>query len=326
MIQRMLKKFALGVCISAVCLSAFPDARAANTADLPPIWAVTVEGKYVYFVNPNNQCIEPLFYQDMLYIPVRTAGEWAGKNVVWDAASNTIDLTGNAEKKYYTGSDVADYAIFPYPSRTELPVVERPDVTIQLDGQTQTYLDSDGNSRYPIFYGGTAYVLLRQAAELIDMDVDWYQKQSDNGTKMTVVSIYTPLTDEQKDAYRAYLDQIRERIDTYGETAASLMEQKNDGADVWKETLDKLERQLDEMLAVEVPQASGVSSSLWDELKRQIGIQRENIQRVYRVIDTQTAEELFRVENGNMGALMTIVLEPIPENTLDSIADRLNLN
>ena len=47
------------------------------------------------------------------------------------------------------------------------------DITIKLDGQTQTMYDAKGNRVYPITYNGTTYVPIRAVSNMLDIDVEW---------------------------------------------------------------------------------------------------------------------------------------------------------
>src|SRR5699024_2393959 len=62
---------------------------------------VFVEGRRVYCRNPQDKRVEYLSYNGATYIPIRTAGEWMGKNVAWDEDSKTITLSGINEKIYH---------------------------------------------------------------------------------------------------------------------------------------------------------------------------------------------------------------------------------
>ena len=48
-------------------------------------------------------------------------------------------------------------------------------ITVKMDGETQTFLDAKGNRVYPITYQGSTYLPVRAVAGLVGLDVDWDQ-------------------------------------------------------------------------------------------------------------------------------------------------------
>ena len=56
----------------------------------------------------------------------------------------------------------------------------RPDIKVIVDGETQTFLDANGNEVYPIAYNGSTYLPLRAIGGLMGKDVGW------DGTTNTV--------------------------------------------------------------------------------------------------------------------------------------------
>jgi uncharacterized membrane protein YkoI len=52
----------------------------------------------------------------------------------------------------------------------------RPDVTVVVDGKTQSFTNAKGEPVYPILYNGTTYLPVRSVGELMGMTVDWNGK------------------------------------------------------------------------------------------------------------------------------------------------------
>lgn len=49
----------------------------------------------------------------------------------------------------------------------------RPDLTIKVAGQPQTFADANGNTVYPIMYNGTTYLPVRGIGQLFQQAIDW---------------------------------------------------------------------------------------------------------------------------------------------------------
>lgn len=70
-------------------------------------------------------------------------------------------------------------------------------ITVKMDGETQTFLDAKGNRVYPITYQGSTYLPVRAVAGLVGLDVNWDQ------TTQTVLLGKTRGVD-LIDTYKAY--------------------------------------------------------------------------------------------------------------------------
>ena len=72
-------------------------AQAADTvtARLRPDYTIIIDGAERDFYNAAGQQVHPVAYDGTTYLPVRAIGELMGKTVAWDAATNTVTLSGS---------------------------------------------------------------------------------------------------------------------------------------------------------------------------------------------------------------------------------------
>lgn len=138
---------------------------------------VFVEGHQVYCWSPDGKQIDYLSYNGTTYIPIRTAGEWMGKNVAWDEASNTITLSGTAEQIFH---DQSKSSLTGEARQTALQdglsAVLRDDIKIVVDGKTQSFKNAKGEAVYPINYNNMNYLPVRNIGELLGMTVTYQPK------------------------------------------------------------------------------------------------------------------------------------------------------
>lgn len=294
----MKRIFPKTLCLLAAGALALSTAAAAGTARVP-LSRVYVDGLGAYAVSADGYQIDALCYDDTFYYPIRTVGEWMGKQVGWDASTNTITLSGQTDKVYHTLYDTA-FTAYPYSSRDSVPVEERPDVTILLDGQAQVYRDAAGKAVPPLFLGGSAYIPLRQIAAMSGMEIAW---QEESETQAAVIALYTPLDAAQQAACEDYFTQMQPLIDAYTADAVALLGMRESGAADWKAALAGLEAQLKAMQAVAVPD---VPYRLADDLQRQLAACLADVQAASAAVDTQTADELFALDSDAPGAFLRV--------------------
>lgn len=73
----------------------------------------------------------------------------------------------------------------------------RPDFTIVIDGQEQTFKDVNGNVVYPMLYEGTTYLPVRAIGEMMGKTVYWYEEDKrielkDEKTTVTDADVIVP--------------------------------------------------------------------------------------------------------------------------------------
>ncbi len=83
---------------------ALPTAGAVsdNTAQFFTPLTLRVDGMRVYTLNEQQAEVPAILYKGSFYLPVRTAGEWTGKNVAWNNATRTVSLNGSATSVFHT--------------------------------------------------------------------------------------------------------------------------------------------------------------------------------------------------------------------------------
>lgn len=187
----------------------------------PVVYAdpVIVDGHTVVCLNEGGAKVPYLRYNGTTYIPVRTAGEWMGKNVAWDGITKTVTLSGTTEQVF---RDEEDYRSAP----SEIPMdgfavnaVKRPDLTIVVDSQKKEFRCVDGERIYPLSYQGVTYLPLRNIGELLNMEVTWWKHAE---LDEECIYIRTPLTSEQKAACENYLNALLAQNQKLNQAAAGL--------------------------------------------------------------------------------------------------------
>ena len=89
-----MKKQIFAMMLSAAVLCGTAAAGWTAEADLSPDIDVVIDGTERTFYNASGTEVHPISYQDTTYLPVRAIGELMGKNVNWDAATQTISIGG----------------------------------------------------------------------------------------------------------------------------------------------------------------------------------------------------------------------------------------
>lgn len=85
------------LCVVLLLTPLIGCAQAADTvtARLRPDYTIIIDGAERDFYNAAGQQVHPVAYDGTTYLPVRAIGELMGKTVAWDAATNTVTLSGS---------------------------------------------------------------------------------------------------------------------------------------------------------------------------------------------------------------------------------------
>ena len=148
-----------------------------------------------------------------VYIPLKTAGLWMGAVTDWDRDTGIVTITSTgAEPVYYSQKDLyrmgTEYA-FP---ENSVPIHASddqgellPELTVTVDGQTQSFTNALGQPVYPLLFHDCVYLPVRSVAALLGKQVLW----TTAGNRLGEVHVYDAPTQADLDEARVYLDTAR---------------------------------------------------------------------------------------------------------------------
>ncbi len=202
-----MKQTAAGAVCACMMLSGGLTAQAATTIPIEnPHAGVVVEGYPAVFPNAEGDTLYPLIaYQGTTYLPLRTAGLWMGKEVGWDAATQTVTLSGNVTKEY----PVRGEAKMHYDAEGEGTV--SPEITVTLDGKKVDFINAKGETVYPIAFEGATYLPLRNIGELTGLSVTWRNARSER--ESNGIYLRTPITEAEKAEMLAYANTLYDKLE-----------------------------------------------------------------------------------------------------------------
>lgn len=173
MFRKQVKKLAGMLLCAAMLAGVLPlNILAAETvnASISPDITVTVDGAAWTFFSASGAQIHPILYNDVVYLPLRAVGELTGKNINWDQATLTYNLSGTRTAAVVTGS------LDQNPVQQNVQIQLCPEFTIALDGVPCIFADAQGNALCPAFYNGATYLPLSAVGQLIGKAAEWDQK------------------------------------------------------------------------------------------------------------------------------------------------------
>ena len=139
-------------------------------ASISPDISVMVDGAAWTFFSASGTQIHPILYNNTVYLPLRAVSELMSKNLYWDQATLTYNLSGTRTTAVTTG--ILD--LNPIQQTVQIQIC--PEFIIALDGVACTFLDEQGNLLYPVFYNGATYLPLRAVGQLIGKTATWDEK------------------------------------------------------------------------------------------------------------------------------------------------------
>lgn len=193
---------------------------------------VMVEDTVVAFLDANGRSRRPVAYDNTIYIPLRTVGEWMGGDVTWDQASQTVHLTSGVREPFYLNiftpegqpkATEEEDALYFYEMEHGMEVELRPDIKVTLNGTEQTFRNAAGKVVCPLVLRECVYLPVRNIGELCGKSVLWH-------SDMVTLYLYDPPTDGQIQEARAYLDRFDRELSAMGQ-ALETMKTKT----VWSE-------------------------------------------------------------------------------------------
>ena len=160
---------------------------------------IYVQGVPVLFPNEQGEYMPAISYQGSTYMPVRSVGEWMGKNVGWDGATKTITLSGSVGSVIHGENEAVTGSVFH--GIKEGTAVLCPERKVYRDGELVTFRDEQGTVIYPIDFLGVTYLPVRSIGGLTGMDVKWVSGQS-NG--IGLIFLRRPLGSGEQSGLRKY--------------------------------------------------------------------------------------------------------------------------
>ena len=276
-------------CFFAALCSALMTCMAFAATHVAPVVygdSVIVEGHEVVCVNEGGAKVPYLRYNGTTYIPVRTAGEWMGKQVAWDGASQTVTLSGTADQIF---RDEEDY----YSAPSEIPkagfavhAAIRPDLTIVVDAQKKNFQNVQGEPVYPLSYNDVTYLPLRNIGEMINMEVAWWKHAE---LDEECIYIRTPMTTAQKNACESYLNTLLTQNQKLNQAATGL--RTADTAQKMKTNAEQAEAAITAIKQTAMPAGIQLFSVQKEQMEKKLSEVKAELDLVFAALDNGQMEK-----------------------------------
>lgn len=162
----------IALLISTITINTSAATAEKVVANLSPQTNIVVDGVSRTFYNVSGEEVHPIFYNNSIYLPVRSICELIDKNINWNQATLTATISGKRTTANVVGTPDASA------TSKQITVEIRPDFTIIMDGKVQNFKDANGAKVYPMLYKGTIYLPIRAMGELTGKTVTWDSKTS----------------------------------------------------------------------------------------------------------------------------------------------------
>ena len=218
-------------------------AFAADAGKTASIWneRITVEGNQAYCRNEAGKETFFLSYGGAVYVPLRTAAEWLGKDLT--KSGNTFTLSGSKSPVYQEQLPSSE-TVFGSVSteeywtriKTPVPITMLSDAKLMVNGTAAALTDSTGKPVSLIDWNGEAYLPARSAAQLLGMDIKYQQyfRTDENGKKVpngAAIYMRTKLTDAQMSACSEYVKKLNDAVEGIQNLYSSVNTESYEAAD-----------------------------------------------------------------------------------------------
>lgn len=270
--MEFLKKCSIAFCIVATVLgnSSVLAAESDITVRDPQV-KVYVQGTDTVFPNEQGLFMPAVSYNNSTYIPVRSAGEWMGKQVAWDGGTQTVLLSGTQQPTVHKAEEASTVGATSFgdfsPRRGGTAQASLcPDISVSLDGVTQTFKNEQGTVIYPIRMANVTYLPLRSIGELTGYEVTWEAVREDPNLKGNIY-LRKNLLDSEKSTLLQYTDTMLRQIQELDQLVSACTSEafeavaSTDGVmittlvkpDVAAEAIPKIKAKAEEIQALGVP-------------------------------------------------------------------------
>lgn len=282
--KKCLKRFCMWG--GMLCLLVLPSMAAEGKAEVykHPIYA---EGEECCCINEGGVIVPELRYQDVTYIPVRTAGEWMGKRVSWQQDTATVVLEGETERIYHSYTLALEGTPSLKIDSDTVTVLEAPQITLQIDGKVTPICNKNGETVIPIMFQDTVYLPLRNIGEITNMEVTWVRPSDQYGREY--IFLRTPISEKDFQQANAYIAQQCDWIKEWKEELSKISQNSGD-LTLCIQCIERGEELLGKMMQAERPTAP-CTKPTFDLRQKRLGEAMELLQALKSRAQSGTLDE-----------------------------------
>lgn len=203
-----------GFCVPCAAQSAAPNAHV-------EVWRgrVYLDSAEMAVLDKQDHMLELFSYHGTVYLPLRHAGEWMGKQADWDPETRTAALSGSTEPlrravEQVEGDQATAQERQAKRERGENGIEIRicPDITVTVDGAAQRFQNAKGETVYPAVYDQQVYLPVRSVGELMGMQVTFASLPGRELGTGDYIYLGSPWSDGEAEAVEDYLAQAKEPL------------------------------------------------------------------------------------------------------------------